>query len=111
MKRSKQSVAGAEDSEADGGRGDVGRGSVRRCRQKKAEEDQASDIPLDSEPDSDYDEDEGGCTSKSAKKEKNNKKAKQPEHAGKGEQGFAQAAVLLCRCSRADLGWSNCMLV
>jgi len=101
MKRSKDSEAG---------RGDVGRGSVRCCRQKKSEEEQASDIPMDSEPDSDYDED-GGCTSKSAKKEKKNKKAKQPENAGKGGNGLAGAAVLLCRCSRADLGWSNCVLL
>jgi hypothetical protein len=83
---------------------------VRCCRQKKSEEEQASDIPMDSEPDSDYDED-GGCTSKSAKKEKKNKKAKQPENAGKGGNGLAGAAVLLCRCSRADLGWSNCVLL
>ena len=94
-----------EQEEAVSGSMAVGRGSMRRCRQKKAsEEDKASDIPLDFEPDSDYDEDEA-CTSKAAQKEKKKK-------AGKGKDGLAGAAVLLCRCSRADLGFkrSKCAL-
>jgi hypothetical protein len=113
MKRSSKQAAGTEDTEADaqlgeavGGSVAVGRGSMRRCRQKTAsEEDQASDIPLDFEPDSDYAEDEA-CTSKAAQK----KKEKNKKNEGKGKDGLAGAAVLLYRCSRADLGLSKCVL-